>query len=629
MLGTKIVGTIVTLLIIFAFTGISLNVTHAQQTTASTADWPSNNYDLAMSRNSPQTTINAGNVNQLVEKWVFNASAPVENTPLIVGNTAYAQNNNEQVFAINMSTGKSTWTFDPHQNSTDTSSHGMTYENGIIYAPTGGNDTVVALNASDGSLIWQSPQTSPLYDNPSPPVVWNNYIIVGGAGGDLPTNAPPAKGTVVALDKTNGKILWQLNTTVGPWIEGANASINGGGAVWSGGSVDPDTGTIYLPVGNAAPDFNASTRQGNSSYTGDVIAVNIRNGNVVWATPLVQVGNTLGATVPDTHDYDAAWGTNLVSAATSNGAQKLVIGHDKRGDVLAMDAATGRPLWSNNLAYLYRDGVPPSVNGSGEVWVGTQSGIEAYTAADQNTVYAADSNTAVNFFLNTTNGTFGHEKPYFDAMPNGIGNGTIAALDSANGQIKWRHETSTPTWVSPLVTNDVLFAGNITSTGKPYSYNVFAAPTSTPLNVTGIIKALDKNTGQVLWQKDTRVPGPIGIGGPSIGNGMLLVPIGSPAEIPAYTQGYVVAYGLPTAPTAAPAAAKPTAPTAAQPTTCAAVQPTMPVTNVQGQCCYEVYQSQQCCQVYNNQQQYYEIYQSQQCCQVYSYQQYYQIYQTL
>ena len=46
--------------------------------------------------------------------------------------------------------------------------------------------------------------------------------------------------------------------------------------------------------------------------------------------------------------------------------------------------------------------------------------------------------------------------------------------------------------------------------------------------------ALDKDTGKTLWQ--FRVGTPIGIGGPSLGNGMLYVPIGS-HEIPALKSG--------------------------------------------------------------------------------------------
>jgi enoyl-ACP reductase-like protein len=57
--------------------------------------------------------------------------------------------------------------------------------------------------------------------------------------------------------------------------------------------------------------------------------------------------------------------------------------------------------------------------------------------------------------------------------------------------------------------------------------------------ITGILMALDKDNGKILWQFN--MGSAIGIGGPSIGNGMLFVPTGvSHGPI-----GSLVAFGLP------------------------------------------------------------------------------------
>ena len=134
--------------------------------------------------------------------------------------------------------------------------------------------------------------------------------------------------------------------------------------------------------------------------------------------------------------------------------------------------------------------------------------------------------------------------PVFNSIANGVGNGTITAIDLKTGNIKWQQPTEYPTWVSPLVTNGVVFSGHITATGKPYQSNEFGAPTQTPLKPSGIIMALDNDTGKTLWQYN--VGAPIGIGGPSIGHGgTLLVTTGSPAEIPANSGGYIVAFTPP------------------------------------------------------------------------------------
>ncbi len=439
-------------------------------------NWTSNNYDPSMSRDSPQTTISASNVNQLILKWKFNTGKVVENPPLIVGNTCYIQNNIMQVFALNLLNGQKIWEYDPHVAAFQ-AAHGIFYKNGIIYAPTGTNGTVIALNATKGSLIWKSSlinnQTN--YYNPSPPIIWNNYMVVGGGGGDTPA----LKGSVDGYNLTNGKRIWHLDTCVGTWVQGSNASVNGGGAVWTGGAVDQGNGIVYLPVGNPSPDYNASTRNGSSKYTNDMIAVNITNGHVIWATPFIQVGTVLNVTLPDTHDYDTSWGSLLVTVSTTNGTNKLVIGHNKHGDIIAMNSTNGKPIWWTNLAYMFSKGA------ISHIW--------GYSATDNKTLYLQDSSST--------------------------GTGAIAAIDLLTGKLKWNITTNSLT-TSPLISNGILFSGNVTT-------NLTTGVTS------GIILALNKSSGNLLWQYN--IGGKIGQGGPSIGQGMLLVPTGG---------GYVLAFGL-------------------------------------------------------------------------------------
>lgn len=224
-------------------------------------------------------------------------------------------------------------------------SHGIAYDNGVVYAPTGPNGTVVALNAENGKKIWESLALQPLGGSfvlTSPPLVWEDYLILGASFGDVVLEGAPAiKGKVTALDKNTGKIVWQINTTVGDWVKGKNARVNGGATVWSGGAIDTEKGIVYLPCGNPAPDFNVSSRPGETPYANHVIAVKISSGKILWATPFIAAGTVLNATIPDTHDWDTCWGTNLVTINSSNSSEKIVIGHNKRGDIMAMNADTG------------------------------------------------------------------------------------------------------------------------------------------------------------------------------------------------------------------------------------------------------------------------------------------------
>jgi alcohol dehydrogenase (cytochrome c) len=506
-------------------------------------DWITANHDILGTRHSLQTTIGKNNVSQLELKWILNSDQPIENPPLVIGDRGYAQDNGLKVIAFDVNTGLNLWKYDPGYPASllaarGPSSHGMTYDQGVIFAPTGLNGTIVALNATDGKLIWESASVGPNqlgYELPMPPIVWGDYVIAGSALGDTPPYNPPAKGKITAFNRTNGEEIWNISTVTGAWVEGVNGTKNGGASVWSGGSLDPETGIMYLPTGNPAPDFDSSTRPPPNLYTNSIIAVDIRTGKILWAT------NTVPTT--DEHDWDNAWGTSLANITMDDGSTRyVVIAQNKKGDAFALDSADGRIIWKKSLGVQFRTDAEPTPYGSGEVWPGSTHGIEDYNANDGETAYFAASNMGFNYFI-TADASDDYVAPVFDAIENGIGNGSVTAVDIKTGQIKWQHPTEFPTWVSPLVTNDVVFSGHITATGKPYKYNDFGAATNTPLIPSGIIMALDKETGDKLWEFN--VGAPVGTGGPSIGHGMLFVTTGAPSEIAANLGGYIVAFGLP------------------------------------------------------------------------------------
>ena len=59
---------------------------------------------------------------------------------------------------------------------------------------------------------------------------------------------------------------------------------------WSGGSLNPETGILYIPLGSPSPNFNATTRQTPNLYSNHMIAINITKGQIIWATPFIAYG---------------------------------------------------------------------------------------------------------------------------------------------------------------------------------------------------------------------------------------------------------------------------------------------------------------------------------------------------
>jgi hypothetical protein len=68
-----------------------------------------------------------------------------------------------------------------------------------------------------------------------------------------------------------------------------------------------------------------------------MITVNVTNRKIVWATPFIAHGTVLDVQIPDTHDWDTSWGSSITKVTLENGIKKkVVIGHDKMGNVMAM-----------------------------------------------------------------------------------------------------------------------------------------------------------------------------------------------------------------------------------------------------------------------------------------------------
>jgi alcohol dehydrogenase (cytochrome c) len=487
--------------------------------------WPTVNHDLYGTRSSNQTIINKENVDSLRVKWQIVNNFEIQDPPIIIDNIGYVQDYAGNVFAFNIEDGNVLWKLHAGYGPT----MGLSYDNGLIFSSTASKGTVVAINATDGSKKWESEtlgNTSMGYSIDSFPIVWKNYVIAGSGGSGLPPGLGLVRGNVTALNRTDGSVLWNLQTTTGEWVERGKTPPNGGATAWSGGSFDPEEGILYLPLGSASPNFNASTRQTPNLYSNHMIAVNVTSGEIIWATPFIAQGTVLNhLMVPDTHDWDTSWGSSISKISLKNGTQKkVVIGHDKMGNLIAMDGKTGDEIWWMTLGKPININKIPSSNGTGLIWA---YGVYNYHAVDNsNTLYITATNRGLDFF---TDGLSGHKKAAPNTIEQGLKNGTIYAIDILTGKIKWKFDTEFPPRVSPLVTNEILFTGYIPYGGK---------------SKTGTIMALDKQNGSKLW--GFNVDAPIAPVGPSVAKGILFVPTGkllsNPAQSSTSGEGSLIAF---------------------------------------------------------------------------------------
>ena len=487
--------------------------------------WPTVNHDLYGTRITNQSIINKENVDSLGSKWQIVNNFEIQDPPIVINNTGYVQDYAGNVFAFDIQDGRVLWNARIGYGPT----MGLSYDNGLIFSSTATKGTVVAINSTDGSKEWESETLGNIsmgYSIDSFPIVWNDYVIAGSGGSGLPPGLGLVKGNVTALNRTDGSILWNLETTTGEWVEKGKTPPNGGATAWSGGSFDPEEGILYFPLGSASPNFNASTRQTPNLYSNHMIAVNVTSGEIIWATPFIAHDTVLSdLLVPDTHDWDTSWGRSISKVSLQNGSEKkIVIGHDKMGNLIAMDGKTGDEIWWKTLGKPVNVNKIPSPNGTGLIWA---YGVYNYHAVDNNnTLYITATNRGLDFF---TDGLSGHKKATPDTIEQGLKNGTIYAIDIPTGKVKWKFDTEFPPRVSPLVTNDLLFTGYI-----PYERQT----------KSGTIMALDKQNGSKLWEFN--VDAPIAPVGPSLANGLLFVPTGklvsNPAQSSSSGEGSLIAF---------------------------------------------------------------------------------------
>ncbi|MFN0109683.1 MAG: PQQ-binding-like beta-propeller repeat protein, partial [Blastocatellia bacterium] len=83
-------------------------------------EWPSYGGNVENTHFSPLRQINRGNVKQLQVAWTYDTKdsfdgSELQCNPIIVGDTLYATSPKLRVFALDATTGKEKWSFDPNE----------------------------------------------------------------------------------------------------------------------------------------------------------------------------------------------------------------------------------------------------------------------------------------------------------------------------------------------------------------------------------------------------------------------------------------------------------------------------------------------------------------------------------
>ncbi len=263
------------------------------------------------------------------------------------------------------------------------------------------------------------------------PVIWGDKLFLSGANAQ--------KREIYCFDRYGGKLLWAVSAD---HIQGSPAT--------SPRTTD-DTGL-------AAPSL---ATDGNYIYgifgNGDIMAVDM-NGKRVWA-------RNLG--VPDNHYGHSSslqvWKKSLFVQFDTNKIRRL----------LALDTATGNPVWetNRNVKISWASPILANIGGKYQVILAADPLLAGYDAETGKELWSC----------NCLSGEVGASPAYGEGLVFAANEyARLAAVDPSTGQIVWEEDEYMPEVASPVVSGGLVFVAT--------SY--------------GILACYDAKTGAKQWEFD-------------------------------------------------------------------------------------------------------------------------------
>ncbi|WP_462413135.1 outer membrane protein assembly factor BamB family protein [Neobacillus sp. Marseille-QA0830] len=462
---------------------------------APSGNWITNGGDIRNSRYSPLDKINKTNIKNLKLEWVTSLGSGLEfkysgeATPLVYDGVMFTVTGADEVQALDAKTGKMIWEYRPQLgNGLNTVccgwiSRGVAIGDGKVFV--GLLDArLVALDQKTGKVVWETKVDNwkKGYTITSAPLYYDGKVYTGIAGGEY-----GIRGYVAAYDAEMGRQIWRSYTLPAPgeigsetWPKDNKDWLKGGAPVWNTPAVDPDLGMVYFATGNASPDLDGSSREGDNLFANSILAVDANTGAYKWHFQEVH---------HDIWDMDPANPVVLFDVNLNGQMQKGIAQAGKTGWVYLLDRTNGKPLIG-----IEEKPVPQNENQKTSptqpIPVGDAFVPQTVTAEDVKRDLPAD-------FKGDFGGIF---TPFWDKP--------VTIKPTPQGGANWPPSAYNPnTEYFYVLGNDNYFAyahyaeedKNRYKEGKEYIGSVWQPVEKSPSR--GTVTAIDVKTNKIVWQQ--------------------------------------------------------------------------------------------------------------------------------
>jgi polyvinyl alcohol dehydrogenase (cytochrome) len=413
--------------------------------------------------------LSATEVPRLKLKWVFGypGASSGGTQPVVVNGRLYVGTAEGDIYSLDAKTGCVYWTFQTQAGVRSAISIGKTADGKLAAFFGDQSANVYAIDAGTGKLLWQTKVDD--YWRAAitaAPALYDGHLYVPVSSreesqvGDAKYPCCRFRGSMVALDASNGKMLWKTYTIsdeadqIGKNSAGTQLWGPSGVPIWNTPAVDVKRGLLYSGTGN-----NYSTPATNLSDS--IVAFDMTTGKIRWVSQVVEndIWNTSclrpnrnPAVCPEADAPDADFSSSPILIELKGGRQ-IIFAAAKSSVVYALDPdQNGKILWQQRM-------------GVG----GASGGVMWGPAADLEKIYVANAD-------------------FDSAHPDAAGG--LSAFDPSTGGTVWSMRT-------PSCENK-----------KPCKPSLAAAVTAIPGvvfsgSMDGRLRALSTQNGKVLWEYDT------------------------------------------------------------------------------------------------------------------------------